>query len=344
MLKLQLDLCVMSALVLILLGRTMPSSPQVTAQIDKDYHINEMVLVRSRSELDNGEFGMLFGLTCPTFLHGRCPPCPVAVQGLVPGYVLKKKKEGRGGKREMVCRLVRIQENSSKSNSLGKESIGGKGVSGIRQKKVKRELERDGKVMKWNKGWEERKRGDGGAEIELLDLGDQNARDEDNHDVGLMDNNECERSNSPGCRMAALVALFGGESSVGVSDVGKTKRSLSPRNSEQNGNEDLGEIIKEISLEEEKTATTEGSSTKEFPGSPVILKMSPVVAISAVFLVSIAAFVIIASLLIRRLDVASKKVSRFGSRSELEPTKPQKTLLRKQSTYRVQLPSQSDIY
>ena len=71
MLKLQLDLCVMSALVLILLGRTMPSSPQVTAQIDKDYHINEMVLVRSRSELDNGEFGMLFGLTCPTFLHGR---------------------------------------------------------------------------------------------------------------------------------------------------------------------------------------------------------------------------------------------------------------------------------
>lgn len=327
MLKLQLDLCVMSALVLILLGRTMPSSPQVTAQIDKDYHINEMVLVRSRSELDNGEFGMLFGLTCPTFLHGRCPPCPVAVQGLVPGYVLKKKKEGRGGKREMVCRLVRMPENSSKSNSLGKESRGGK---------VKRELERDGKVMKWKEGWEESNRGDGSAEIELLDLGDKYARDEDNHD--------CERSNSPGCRMAALVALFGGESSVGVSDVGKTKRSLSPRNSEQNGNEDLGEIIKEISLEEEKTATTEGSSTKEFPGSPVILKMSPVVAISAVFLVSIAAFVIIASLLIRRLDVASKKVSRSGSRSELEPTKPQKTLLRKQSTYRVQLPSQSDIY
>lgn len=188
----------------------------------------------------------------------------------------------------MVCRLVRMPENSSKSNSLGKESIGGK---------VKRELERDGKVMKWKKGWEERNRGDGSAEIELLDLGDKYARDEDNH--------ECERSNSPGCRMAALVALFGGESSVGVSDVGKTKRSLSPRNSEQNGNEDLGEIIKEISLEEGKTATMEGS----FPGSPVILKMSPVVAISAVFLVSIAAFVIIASLLIRRLDVASKKVN-----------------------------------
>merc|ERR1719430_318116 len=143
--------------------------------------------------------------------------------------------------------------------------------------------------MKWKKGWEERNRGDGSAEIELLDLGEKYARDEDNH--------ECERSNSPGCRMAALVALFGGESSVGVSDEGKT-------------------------------ATTEGSSTKEFPGSPVILKISPVVAISAAFLVSIAAFVIIASLLIRRLDVASKKVSRFGSRSELEPTKPQKTLLR----------------
>ena len=81
MLNLQLDLCVMSALVLIVLGRTTPSSPSVTAQIDKDtsrnpakskdYHINEMLLVRSKPRLDNGAFGMLFGLTCPIFLHGR---------------------------------------------------------------------------------------------------------------------------------------------------------------------------------------------------------------------------------------------------------------------------------
>ena len=81
MLNLQLYLCVMSALVLIVLGRTMPSSPSVTAQIDKDtsrdptkskdYHTNEMVLVRSKPLLDNGAFGMLFGLTCPIFLHGR---------------------------------------------------------------------------------------------------------------------------------------------------------------------------------------------------------------------------------------------------------------------------------
>ena len=81
MLNLQLYLCVMSALVSIVLGRTMPSSPSVTAQIDKDtsrdptkskdYHTNEMVLVRSKPMLDNGAFGMLFGLTCPIFLHGR---------------------------------------------------------------------------------------------------------------------------------------------------------------------------------------------------------------------------------------------------------------------------------
>ena len=84
MLNLQLYLCVMSALVSIVLGRTMPSSPSVTsltAQIvkdtsrdptkSKDNHTNEMVLVRSKPRLDNGAFGMLFGLTCPIFLHGR---------------------------------------------------------------------------------------------------------------------------------------------------------------------------------------------------------------------------------------------------------------------------------
>ena len=71
MLNLQLYLCVMSALVSIVLGRTMPSSPSVTAQIDKDtsrdptkskdYHTNEMVLVRSKPRLDNGAFAMLLG-------------------------------------------------------------------------------------------------------------------------------------------------------------------------------------------------------------------------------------------------------------------------------------------
>ena len=231
----------------------------------------------------------------------------------MPGYVLKKK-EGEGGKREVVCRLVRLQEKSSKSNSLQKESTGAKVVGGV-SPRVKRELERGGKVMTRKKGGPEMKKGEGGAEIELLDFSDKNALDETNHDVGLIDNDECKNSNNPGCNMAALLALFGGDLSVGKGDVEKTTRSLSRRNSEQNGDGgdiDLSENIEDIPGGEERSTTMEGSSLKEFPSSSLISKApswSPVVAISAVFLISMAAFVIVASLLIRRLDMASKKVN-----------------------------------
>ena len=231
----------------------------------------------------------------------------------MPGYVLKKK-EGGGGKREVVCRLVRLQEKSSKSNSLQKESTGAKGVGGV-SPRVKRELERGGRVMKRKDGGPERKKGEEGAEIELLDFNDKNAGGATNHDVGLIDIEECKNSNNPGCNMAALMALFGGELSVGKSDVEKTPSSLSRRNSEQNGDGgdiDLSENIEDISGGEERSTTMEGSSLEELSSSPLILKApswSPVVAISAVFLISMAAFVIVASLLIRRLDMASKKVN-----------------------------------
>ena len=73
MLKLQLSMCVVSAAILMVIGRTMSSSAK-TEQIDKDTFkskvdsSNEVVFVRSRPRL---EFGMLFGSTCPSFLHGR---------------------------------------------------------------------------------------------------------------------------------------------------------------------------------------------------------------------------------------------------------------------------------
>ena len=230
----------------------------------------------------------------------------------MPGYVLKKK-EGEGGKREVVCRLVRMLEKSSKtlakSNSLQKESTGAKVVGGV-SPRVKRELERGGKLMTRKKGGPEMKKGEGGAEIELLDFSDKNALDETNHDVGLIDNDECKNSNNPGCNMAALLALFGGDLSVGKSDVEKTTRSLSRRNSEQNGDGediDLSKNIEDIPGGEERSTTM-----KDFPSSSLISKApswSPVVAISAVFLISMAAFVIVASLLIRRLDMTSKKVN-----------------------------------
>ena len=91
----------------------------------------------------------------------------------------------------MVCRLVRMQEKSSKSNSLQKESTGAKVVGGV-SPRVKRELERGGKVMTRKKGGPEMKKGEGGAEIELLDFSDKNALDETNHDVVLIDNDECK--------------------------------------------------------------------------------------------------------------------------------------------------------
>ena len=73
MLKLQLSMCVVSAVILMVIGRTMSSSAK-TEQIDKDTFkskvesSNKVVFVRSRPRL---EFGMLFGSTCPSFLHGR---------------------------------------------------------------------------------------------------------------------------------------------------------------------------------------------------------------------------------------------------------------------------------
>ena len=70
-------MCVVSAAILMVIGRTMSSSAK-TEQIDKDTSrdstqskvesSNEVVFVRSRPRL---EFGMLFGSTCPSFLHGR---------------------------------------------------------------------------------------------------------------------------------------------------------------------------------------------------------------------------------------------------------------------------------
>ena len=66
-------MCVVSAAILMVIGRTMSSSAK-TEQIDKDTFkskvdsSNEVVFVRSRPRL---EFGMLFGSTCPSFLHGR---------------------------------------------------------------------------------------------------------------------------------------------------------------------------------------------------------------------------------------------------------------------------------
>ena len=74
--KLHLNLCLMSAFVLILLGSSMRSLPLVNAQTDKDIledptESMELVLVRSRSSLGKDELGMLLGLTCPPFLSGR---------------------------------------------------------------------------------------------------------------------------------------------------------------------------------------------------------------------------------------------------------------------------------
>ena len=83
----------------------------------------------------------------------------------MPGYVLKKK-EGGGGKREVVCRLVRLQEKSSKSNSLQKESTGAKVVGGV-SPRVKRELERGGKVMTRKEGGPEMKKGEGGSKGDM---------------------------------------------------------------------------------------------------------------------------------------------------------------------------------
>ena len=102
-----------------------------------------------------------------------------------------------------------------------------------------------------------------------------------------------------------------------TSDVEKTTQSPSPRNSEQNGDEDdIDLCIKDISVGGEKgTATMESSPLKDLRSrisQDFILKTSswsPFVAISAVFLISMAAFVIVTCLLIRRLDIASKKVN-----------------------------------
>ena len=136
----------------------------------------------------------------------------------MPGFVLKKKRES-GGKTEVVCRLVRLlQEYNSKSDIFQKESSGANGEDGAsprRQKKVKRESEASGKLMKRKEGRVEMEKGEGGPEIELLEF---STHEEANHDLGLKAD-ECENSNSPVCNTAALMALFGDELSVGKSDV-----------------------------------------------------------------------------------------------------------------------------
>ena len=217
----------------------------------------------------------------------------------MPGYVLKK---GGGGKREVVCRLVRLQE----------ENTGIKDPHPGEQKREKREVEIGGKVMKKKREKAGMEKEYGAGEIELLDFSDTNAHGNTDHDIGVEDGDECENSISPGCNLAAVMAILGGDSSVWKSDVDKNTRSPSPHNFQQNVGEediDLGEI-RDISGGEERTGTIEGNSQKKLPSNPVVIleetsSWSPLVAISAVFLISMAAFVIVASLLIRRLDIAT---------------------------------------
>jgi len=366
MLKLQL-LHVMAFFILI--GKTISSSvktPSVTAQIgqdpsaepshSKDIHSNEMVLMRARSRPGKGEFRMLLGSTCPVFLRGRCPPCPAPDQGLVPVYVLKKG--GGEAKKEVVCSLVRLQENSGRSNSLVKLKEKNTGVKDLVDeesqkrglKRVKREQRRGGKVEKLKDGKKE-----GGEAIELLDFSETNAHENTNHEIGEEDIEECINSNSPDCNMAALMTLLEGDISVRKSDMEIKKNSHSHHSDFQQrmveGEIDLGETIKDISEEEDRAVTVELSpqEEREPPNNPVKhLKTpywSPCVAIVAVFLISMAAFVIVARLLIRRLDMAtnSNKVRRSTSSSNHKSKKPKRTLPRKQASHCIQVSSKSDL-
>jgi len=362
MLKLQL-LHVMAFFILI--GKTISSSvksPSETAQIgqdssaepsqSKDIHSNEIVLVRSRPRLGKGEFRMLLGSTCPVFLHGRCPPCPAPDQGLVPVYVLKKG--GGEAKKEVVCSLVRLQENSGKSYSLVKLKEKNTGAKDLVNEESQRRLirtkreQRRGKVEKLKDGKKE-----GGEAIELLDFSDTNAHDNTNHDIREEDIEECKNSNSPDCNMAGLMTLLGEDLSVGKSDVEVKKNSLGHhsgfRQKSIERDIDLGETIKDISEEEDRTVTVEHSSQEKRELQSNLIKQlktsSPCVAIVAVFLFSMAAFVTVASLLIRRLDMATtvNKVPRSTSSSGDEVKKPKWTLPRKQASHCIQVSSKSDL-
>ena len=254
----------------------------------------------------------------------RCPPCPAPAQGLVPVYVLKK---GGGEKKEVVCSLVRLQETTSgKSNSLVKVKemrTGAKDLGDEESPRVKRD--QGGKVAEIKDSKEE-----GGEAIELLDLSDKIAHYGTNHDIGEEDSEECKNSKSPDCNMAALMELLGGDLSVRKSDVEMKKNSHSHHSDFQQkrveGDIDLGETIKDISEEEDRTVTVvERSSQEERELQSNHIKQlktsswSPTVVITAVFLISMAAFVVVASLLIRRLNTATTSNKVNIARGKMDP-------------------------
>ena len=156
---------------------------------------------------------------------------------------------------------------------------------------------------------------EGGEAIELLDFSETNAHENTNHEIGEEDIEECINSNSPDCNMAALMTPLEGDLSVRKSDMEIKKNSHSHHSDFQQrmveGEIDLGETIKDISEEEDRTVTVERSSQEKRELQSNLIKQlktsswSPCVAIVAVFLISMAAFVIVASLLIRRLDMAT---------------------------------------
>ena len=235
-----------------------------------------------------------------------------------------KKGGGEGKKKEVVCSLVRLQENSGKSNSLikVKENTNGKS-SGLVKVKERKTGAKDlaGEESPLMRVKREKRRGgedgkeEGGEAIELLDFSDKTAYDDDtNYDIGEEDGEECKNSNSPNCNMAALMTMLGGDISVRKSDV-EMKNSHSHHSDFQQkgveGDIDLGETNKDISEEEDKTVTVERNSQeeRELQSNPIkqlkTSSWSPTVVITAVFLISMAAFVIVASLLIRRLSMAT---------------------------------------
>ena len=295
-------------------------------------------MVRSTSRSGKGEFEMILGSSCPSFLRGRysisqlwlekrfstyfgsdvddgnytttpenllfclpalksmhqlllsrCPPCPAPVKDLVPAYLLKKE----GGKREVVCTLVRLQEGNIEITDVVDK------VNPTWGKRVKREPNNGGEIveLKYRKKEE-------AAEIELLDLCDKCAHETDLHNG--------EENSSPNYKVAALTALFGGDFRVRKRTVEKKNRIPGGHNSKQN--DDV--IIEDILLEGKKTATVEANSCEEkrLFSNPMIGQQqfqspwSPFVVISAVFLVAMAVIVIVVSLVIKRLNMTTRDI------------------------------------
>ena len=304
-------------------------------------------MVRSTSRSGKGEFEMILGSSCPSFLRGRysifqlwlekvvirfstyfgsdvddgnytttpenllfclpalksmhqlllsrCPPCPAPVKDLVPAYLLKKE----GGKREVVCTLVRLQEGNIEITDVVDK------VNPTWGKRVKREPNNGGEIveLKYRKKEE-------AAEIELLDLCDKCAHETDLHNGE--ENGGHRESSSPNYKVAALTALFGGDFRVRKRTVEKKNRIPGGHNSKQN--DDV--IIEDILLEGKKTATVEANSCEEkmLFSNPMIGQQqfqspwSPFVVISAVFLVAMAVIVIVVSLVIKRLNMTTRDI------------------------------------